>query len=130
MPPSDEYPTVINTRPFDADWQECGLDDADLARLQQSLAANPEAGSVVPGAGGLRKVRFAPPGAGKSGGVRVCYAHFAGRFVFLMVAAYGKSRKSNLTVAEKKAAAALIREFDRHLPAARPPRPAGNGGES
>jgi hypothetical protein len=57
----------------------------------------------------------------------VCYAHFAGHFVFLLVAAFGKSRKANLTPAERNAVAAMLREFERHLPPA-PPRPGRNGG--
>ena len=41
------------------------LDDDDYAELQQYLMQNPEAGEVVPGSGGVRKVRWARPGAGK-----------------------------------------------------------------
>jgi hypothetical protein len=43
------------------------LDDADLAMLQQNLAANPEAGDLVPGTGGVRKLRWMRPGMGKRG---------------------------------------------------------------
>ena len=50
------------------------LDDADLAVLQRTLAANPEAGDLVPGTRGVRKLRWTRPGMGKRGGLRVlCY---------------------------------------------------------
>jgi hypothetical protein len=44
------------------------LDDDEYAELQQYLIQNPEAGEVVPGSGGVRKVRWARPGVGKRGG--------------------------------------------------------------
>ena len=51
------------------------LDAAGFARLQQHLMANPEAGDVIEGTGGLRKLRFADVrrGKGKRGGLRVIY---------------------------------------------------------
>jgi hypothetical protein len=49
------------------------LDDADLAVLQRTLAANPEAGDLVPGTRGVRKLRWTRPGMGKRGGLRVLY---------------------------------------------------------
>lgn len=129
MPPMDEYPTFIRTQPFEEDWSGIGLDDADLARLEQLLVANPHAGAVIPGAGGLRKVRFALKGRGKSGGVRVCYAHFGRHFVFVLVTAYGKSQKSDLKAAEKREIARLLGEYERDLPPPRNP-PADTGGVS
>ena len=61
----EEWPSFLHTRKFDADWEELGLDDEDMARLQNVLVADPEAGDVIAGTGGLRKVRFARPGEGK-----------------------------------------------------------------
>ena len=49
------------------------LDDDEYAELQQYLMQNPEAGEVVPGSGGVRKVRWARPGAGKRGGLQIIY---------------------------------------------------------
>lgn len=49
------------------------LDDEQYQLLQAALMANPEAGSFIPGSGGLRKVRWAVDGKGKSGGLRVIY---------------------------------------------------------
>ena len=49
------------------------LSDEEYARLQQELVSNPEAGAVVKGSGGVRKIRWAAQGRGKRGGYRVIY---------------------------------------------------------
>lgn len=111
MPPMDEWLTFINTAVFDQQWAALGLGDEDLSRLQQALIEDPEAGNVVSGTGGLRKVRFAPPGSGKSGGVRVGYGYFPGHGIVLLALAYGKRAKADLTPAEKKAITKMLRAF-------------------
>ena len=49
------------------------LSDAEYAKLQEALIANPEAGDLIPGSSGVRKLRWRAPGRGKRGGVRVVY---------------------------------------------------------
>jgi hypothetical protein len=49
------------------------LDDDEYAALQAFLLVNPEAGDLIPGSGGVRKLRWKRPGIGKRGGVRVIY---------------------------------------------------------
>ena len=49
------------------------LSDDEYAVLQQSLVANPETGDVIPGSGGVRKIRWGIAGRGKRGGLRVIY---------------------------------------------------------
>jgi hypothetical protein len=65
---------------------------------------DPTAFPVIPGTGGLRKMRFAPSRwqSGKRGAIRVCYAYFEKHWTVLLVMAYGKSRKDTLTAAEKQ----------------------------
>ena len=60
--------TKLFTRLFDQIFS-----DEDLARLQGFLIENPETGDVVPGSGGVRKMRWAMPGRGKRGGLRIIY---------------------------------------------------------
>ncbi|MEO6566608.1 MAG: transcriptional regulator [Casimicrobiaceae bacterium] len=49
------------------------LSDDDYSKLQQALLANPEAGAIIPGSGGVRKLRWGVAGRGKRGGIRVIY---------------------------------------------------------
>jgi hypothetical protein len=49
------------------------LSDDEYSELQQALIVNPEAGAVVPGSGGIRKLRWGVAGRGKRGGIRVIY---------------------------------------------------------
>lgn len=64
--------------------------DKEYAAFQRWLAANPEAGDVIPGMGGLRKVRMALQGRGKRGGARVLYLLFVRRETVCLVFAYSK----------------------------------------
>src|SRR5438105_15016198 len=63
------------------------VDDDVYRKFQNELAANPEKGPLVKGSGGLRKVRMALPGRGKSGGARILYLWFPrhGTFVFYLI---------------------------------------------
>ncbi len=81
------------------------LDDESYAALQNELAENPEAGDVMPGTGGFRKVRWADPrrGKGRRGGLRVIYYYFLSDFQILLVTIYGKDEAADLTPSEKKA---------------------------
>ncbi len=62
---------------------------------------------IVPGTGGFRKARWALPGKGKSGGVRVVYSFLAGRGRIYMATIYAKSRKETLSAADQKVLARL-----------------------
>jgi hypothetical protein len=64
--------TFIQTKRFARSFSERYSDD-DLAELELHLAANPEAGDVVVGSGGVRKMRWGASGRGKRGGVRIIY---------------------------------------------------------
>ena len=59
------------------------------------LAENPEAGSVVPGSGGVRKVRWSRSGGGKRGGVRVIYYNQTGAGLIWLLTIYAKSKQEN-----------------------------------
>ena len=62
-----------------------GLADDDYAKLQLYLAENPDAGALIEGGGGIRKLRFALPGRGKSGGIRVIYYWAVRRELILLM---------------------------------------------
>jgi hypothetical protein len=71
----------------------------------------PEVGNLVPGTGGLRKVRLGQRqvGRGKRGGLRVYYLDLAAAGITHLVAIFGKREKADLSPAERKAVAALVR---------------------
>jgi hypothetical protein len=72
------------------------LDDDDYAELQQYLIQNPDAGEVVPGSGGVRKVRWARAGAGKRGGLRIIHFVRYRPNEFWMLTLYAKARRENV----------------------------------
>lgn len=76
------------------------LTDDELAALSMHLALNPTAGDLIVGTGGWRKVRWAPTGRGKSGGVRVITYFHAPHRVFLGVI-YAKSETDTIADATK-----------------------------
>jgi hypothetical protein len=67
------------------------------------LAFNPEAGDLIPGTGGIRKVRWAIPGKGKRGGLRVIYYFHRELMPLFLLTAYAKGKKTDLSRAEQKA---------------------------
>jgi hypothetical protein len=60
------------------------------------IAGNPDAGDVIPGAGGLRKVRWGRAGMGKRGGVRVIYLNRTLRGEIVLIVVYAKAKFDNL----------------------------------
>lgn len=87
------------------------LDDEAFLRLQRSLMLNPEAGDVVPGTGGLRKLRFADErrGKGKRGGLRVIYYWWDAGSQFWLFTVFDKDEMSDLTATERKALKEMIK---------------------
>ena len=78
------------------------LDDESYAALQTHLARHPEAGKVIRGSGGMRKVRWAAKGHGKRGGVRVIYYWWVGRDRISMLFIYPKNEMDDLRVEQLK----------------------------
>ena len=101
----------VQTKRYLRDMKRLGASVAEIARLEQIIAADPRAGDVIPGLGGLRKLRFALAGRGKRGGGRAIYFLLAADDLAVMVFAWSKSEKEDLTVDEKKAALALMKEI-------------------
>lgn len=72
------------------------LSDDEYSALQQSLIANPEAGAVIPGSGGVRKLRWGVSGRGKRGGVRVIYYLRSRLGQVWMLTLYAKNVSENI----------------------------------
>ena len=71
------------------------LDDDEYGDLQQYMIRNPEAGAVVPGSGGVRKLRWRHEGTGKRGGLRVIYYLRREPNEFSMLTLYAKAKQEN-----------------------------------
>lgn len=67
------------------------------------LASEPECGVVIPGSGGIRKIRFGFSGRGKSGGARIIYLFSGERLPIFVLAVFAKNEKANLSPAERNA---------------------------
>ncbi len=80
-----------------------GFDETAMREIEEGVAFAPERHPVVKGLGGVRKARFARPGMGKSGGGRAIFYLALTRNVMLMLFAYPKSAKEDLTSADRKA---------------------------
>jgi hypothetical protein len=74
------------------------------------IATNPEAGDIIPGTGGVRKVRWSRQGSGKRGGVRIVYFYYNTEIPLYLLMVYAKARQENLSADEIR----VIRE-DRNI---------------
>jgi len=72
------------------------LADDEYSALQEHLCEHPEAGDLIRGSGGVRKIRWARMGGGKSGGVRVCYYARTRAGQILMLVIYAKSARDSI----------------------------------
>jgi hypothetical protein len=81
--------------------------ESERAELVDYIAHNPEAGDVIPGTGGVRKLRWARAGSGKRGGARVVYFYYQPSCPLYLLLAYAKAQASDLSADEKKTVAAF-----------------------
>ena len=81
------------------------LADEEYAAFRRRLSEHPDAGRVMSGCGGLRKIRLADPRRrkGKRGGVRIIYLHVPKANWIFLLDVYDKDEKEDLTAQEKKA---------------------------
>ena len=91
------------------------LGDFGFDAMLEFLARRPEAGQIIRGTGGLRKVRIARPGQGKRSGARVIYYYHGAQKPILLLLIYTKADQDNLTDAQKtqlrRHVEVIIKEF-------------------
>jgi mRNA-degrading endonuclease RelE of RelBE toxin-antitoxin system len=100
---------IIETSIFTRQVREL-LSDGEYRDLQEALVSRPDAGSVVRGSGGLRKLRWGVRGKGKRGGVRIIYYWAARRAQILMLLIYSKSERDDLTPGQLKSLKRVVEE--------------------
>ncbi len=92
---------IVETRAFTARIRDL-LSDEGYRQLQLALATRPTAGDVVPGTGGLRKLRWSVAGRGKRGGVRIVYYWHPTSGRILMLFAFAKNERADLSAEQKR----------------------------
>jgi hypothetical protein len=93
---------VVETPPYLADAERLFSDD-ERADIVDQVAADPRCGVVIPGSGGIRKLRVGIAGRGKRGGARIIYLFGGDDVPVFLLAAFAKNEKADLTSAERMA---------------------------
>ena len=86
------------------------LKDVEYRALQAALLRRPEQGSLIPGSGGLRKIRWGTRSAGKRGGYRIIYYWDGKGETFYILFIYTKSKQEDLSREQIKRLGKIVRE--------------------
>ena len=99
--------TVIETESYLRAAKDAKMAKEEMSAAVDLLASAPETGDVMQGTGGVRKVRLAGRGKGKSGGYRIVYYFGGGDIPVFLLTVFGKGEKDNLSQGERNALRAL-----------------------
>jgi hypothetical protein len=103
---------IVRTDRYVKDLKRLKAAKSDVDALEAMIARNPLAGNVIPGLRGIRKIRFAFGGRGKRGGGRAIYFLQVSEELVIMLNAYAKNEREDLTEDQKKLALAILKEFE------------------
>jgi hypothetical protein len=104
------WSSVYETAPYLARAEKL-MTEEERDAVVEMVARDPECGVLIEGTGGVRKVRFAVGGRGKSGGVRVVYYFHSDKAPVYLLLAFAKKDRANLTAAQVNALAGLVRKL-------------------
>ncbi len=90
-------------------------DDDERAEFIDYIAQNPEAGAIIQGTGGIRKVRWSRQGSGKRGGVRVIYFYYNMETPLFLLTLYAKAERGDLLPDEKEIFTKFVSELKNNL---------------
>lgn len=88
------------------------FDDEAMRHVELALLVAPRAGDLVPGTGGVRKLRAQLPGQGKRGGARVIYLYIEIRDRVYFLLAYAKNEQVDLTATQKQALRTMAKQLE------------------
>ncbi len=100
---------IVETSVFTRRIGNC-MSDEEYRALQMFLVGNPGAGSVIPGGGGLRKLRWSSSGKGKRGGTRIIYYWWVPETLFMLFP-YRKNETEDLTTDQVRQLKAVVEEW-------------------
>ena len=104
----NENPHNIETEGYLRDAKDAGMAEDERNSAVDLVSANPEAGDVMQGTGGVRKARLAGRGKGKSGGYRIVWYFGGGEIPVFLLTVFGKGEKANLTQGECNALRSMV----------------------
>jgi mRNA-degrading endonuclease RelE of RelBE toxin-antitoxin system len=104
--------TVVETPPYLAEAERL-FSAEERTMIVDTVSAEPRCGVVIPGTGGVRKVRVASSGRGKRGGARVIYLFGGDNVPVFLLAVFAKNEKSDLSPAERNKLARMTAELMR-----------------
>lgn len=103
--------TVIETEAFAKGAKEIGMDEDDVHEILVYISQNPQAGDLIAGTGGARKLRFPLRNKGKSGGVRVITYYAADDIPVFLLDVFAKSDKINLSKKERNVLKSILEDM-------------------
>lgn len=103
---------IVRTKRYLKDLKRIRATEAEADAIDRAIATTPEAGDVIEGLRGVRKIRFALRNKGKSGGGRAIYLLMVGDDLAILLTAYAKNEKSDLTPADRKAILSVLKEIE------------------
>ena len=92
------------------------IPEAARKEMEAAIVADPRSAPVIPGTGGIRKLRWAGSGRGKRGGIRTVYFYHAGPEAIYMLTAYAKADRDDLTPDDRKALSRLVAAIRKEEP--------------
>lgn len=98
----------VGMPPFEREWRRLELGDTCRRSLEQALLRDPNSGALIKETGGVRKIRHAIPGKGKSGSIRVFYYDYAPIEHLFLMAVIKKGEVENLNPLERKMLGAAV----------------------
>jgi hypothetical protein len=87
------------------------LSEGEAQLLVSYLAEFPQAGALIEGTGGIRKIRWAREGMGKRGGIRVIYYFHSERMPLYLLTVFGKNERADLSMAERVALGKFVKRL-------------------
>jgi hypothetical protein len=107
--------TVIETNAYLAAAKAAGMSDEEREELVTYLAKNPDAGEIMVGTGGCRKLRWKRPRTGRSGGYRVVSYYGGTEVPLFLLTVFAKTERANLSRAERNALRGLTATLETSL---------------
>lgn len=104
---------IVRTGSYTKDLKRLKASPDDVDKMEREIAANPDAGTVISGLRGLRKSRFRIGNRGKRGGGRAIYYVAVSEGAVVMIAAYAKSEKDDLSPDDRKVILRVLEELGR-----------------